>query len=147
MSIDHTHFSPVTSLAGGALIGSAVSLLALGLGRIAGISGMLAAALRPNRSSRSWQLAFCAGLLASPWLWQAFRPLPAIQAQASWERWLLAGLLVGYGARLAGGCTSGHGVCGLSRGSPRSLLATASFMLTGFLVVWLDRHGLRVPRS
>jgi hypothetical protein len=141
MTIDWLHFTPWTALAGGALIGLAAALLWWLTGRIAGISGLVGGLLTlPD----DWplRLAFTVGLIAAPLLWQWFAPLPAIERSASLAWMLAAGLVVGVGVKLGSGCTSGHGVCGLARLSPRSLAATLSFMATGFITVWLLRHVL-----
>ncbi len=141
MTIDWLHFTPWTALAGGALIGLAAALLWWLTGRIAGISGLVGGLLTlPD----DWplRLAFTMGLIAAPLLWQWFAPLPAIERSASLAWMLAAGLVVGVGVKLGSGCTSGHGVCGLARLSPRSLAATLSFMATGFITVWLLRHVL-----
>ncbi len=136
-------FDPVSALLGGALIGLAAVLLMLLNGRIAGVSGIFAAALAPGAEDRAWRFAFLAGLVAAPLLLAAVGdPLPAPLMPASWAVVVAAGLLVGFGTRLSGGCTSGHGVCGLSRLSPRSIVATAAFMATAMVVVALVRHGL-----
>lgn len=141
MTIDWLHFTPWTALAGGALIGLAAALLWWLTGRIAGISGLVGGLLTlPD----DWplRLAFTVGLIAAPLLWQWLAPLPAIERSASLAWMLAAGLVVGVGVKLGSGCTSGHGVCGLARLSPRSLVATLSFMATGFITVWLLRHVL-----
>jgi uncharacterized membrane protein YedE/YeeE len=139
------NFTPVSSAAGGMMIGLAVVLLWLGLGRIAGISGIVGGivsgilAVRPD--DIGWRAAFLAGLLAAPLLLDAAGALPAQTPVAgSTGLLILAGLLVGYGTRLGSGCTSGHGVCGLARLSPRSLVATGLFMATAAAVVFLVRH-------
>lgn len=142
MSIDLSAFTPLTALAGGALIGLAAVLLVLFNGRIAGISGIIAALLPPRPQPRAWRLAFVGGLLAAPWLYQLFFPLPAASSPSAWPVLVPAGLLVGFGTRLGSGCTSGHGVCGLSRLSMRSLVATLVFMATGFATVFVVRHLL-----
>lgn len=123
------NFTPYSALLGGALIGlSAVMLMAL-LGRVAGISGILASAAEQKGEERGWRLAFLAGLVIAPALyWALSGAKPAFELQAGPVLIVLAGLLVGFGARLGSGCTSGHGVCGLSRLSPRSLAAAAVFM-------------------
>ena len=134
-------FDPVSALIGGVLIGLAAVLLMLLNGRIAGVSGILGEALAGE--GRPWRLAFLAGLVAAPLLLGAFGdPLPAPRMPASFTIVVAAGLLVGFGTRLGGGCTSGHGVCGVARLSPRSLLATAIFMATAMMVVAIMRHGL-----
>lgn len=147
MDIDWNAFTPISALAGGALIGLASAWLILANGRIAGISGILAGLLprdpaSPGHGTRSWQLAFILGLLAGPAIWVLFHPLPAIEINASFPLLIVAGLLVGMGTRFASGCTSGHGVCGLSRLSLRSLAATVTFMCGGFATVYLVRHLL-----
>nr|WP_312986743.1 YeeE/YedE family protein [Comamonas koreensis] len=142
MSLDLSAFTPLAALAGGALIGLAAVLLVLFNGRIAGISGIVAALLPPRPQPGAWRLAFVAGLLAAPWLYQLFAPLPAASSPAAWPLLVLAGLLVGIGTRLGSGCTSGHGVCGLSRLSLRSLVATLCFMVSGFATVFVLRHVL-----
>ncbi|GAB2822148.1 YeeE/YedE family protein [Comamonas piscis] len=142
MSIDLPAFTPLTALAGGALIGLAAVLLVLFNGRIAGISGIIAALLPPRPQPSAWRLAFVGGLLAAPWLYQLFFPLPTASSPSAWPVLVLAGLLVGFGTRLGSGCTSGHGVCGLSRLSMRSLVATLVFMTTGFATVFVVRHLL-----
>lgn len=144
MTIDWAHFTPWSALAGGILLGLATGLFVLANGRIAGISGLLGSLLNPKASGRLDSLLFVAGLLLAPWLWQAFAALPAIEMQAGVPGLLLAGLLVGFGARLGAGCTSGHGICGLSRLSPRSLIATLCFMGTGFATVFVVRHLIGV---
>ena len=140
MTIDWLHFTPVAALIGGALIGLAASLLVLARGRIAGISGILAGLLvRPQAGDVGWRAAFVVGLLVAPLLLEIANPLII---EAGPVRLIAAGLLVGLGTRYGSGCTSGHGVCGLSRRSPRSLVATLVFMAAGFAVVYLMRHVL-----
>lgn len=142
MTIDWLHFSPWTALAGGLLIGVAASAFVLLNGRIAGISGILGGLLRPARGDVAWRLAFLGGLVLAPLAWALFAPLPAVRIDAGDGTLVAAGLLVGLGTRYGAGCTSGHGVCGLSRLSPRSLVATAAFMLAGFVTVFLVRPWL-----
>ena len=139
MSIDWLHFTPWSALAGGALIGLAASLLIALNGRIAGVSGLLAGALEGGEG-RGEKALFILGLLLAPLLWQGFAELPAVQLGSSAVLLGLAGLLVGFGSRYGAGCTSGHGVCGLARLSPRSLLATLCFMASGFVTVFILRH-------
>ncbi|WMD19470.1 YeeE/YedE family protein [Achromobacter seleniivolatilans] len=139
MTVDWSAFTPANGAAGGLLIGAAAVLLMLGAGRIAGISGILGGLLPPERGSR-WRLAFLLGLCVSPWLYTLGAALPAMVVEAGTGRLILAGLLVGAGTRFASGCTSGHGVCGLSRGSRRSFVATAIFMAAGFAMVYVLRH-------
>ena len=140
--IDWAHFTPWTSLAGGVLIGTAAAMLLLLNGKIAGISGILGGLLRPRGGDIGWRVAFIAGLVAAPLLYQLVTPLPAVQIDAGTGLLIAAGLLVGLGTRYGSGCTSGHGVCGLSRLSPRSLVATAAFMAAGFVTVFIVRHLL-----
>jgi uncharacterized membrane protein YedE/YeeE len=138
-----TPFDPVSALVGGCLIGIASVLLVLLTGRIAGVSGIFAGVLAGAGGDRGWRLAFIAGLIAAPLLAALVgHPLPNPQMPDSWILVVVAGLLVGFGTRLAGGCTSGHGVCGVARLSPRSLIATAIFMLTAVAVVAVMRHAL-----
>jgi len=140
VNIAWASFTPAAALAGGLLIGVAASWLVLFNGRIAGISGMLGGLL-DRASDWSWRLAFVLGLLLAPLLWSGLiGPLPPMQLDAPIPRLLLAGMLVGVGTRLASGCTSGHGVCGLSRLSARSLVATLTFMGAGFATVYVVRH-------
>ena len=147
MNIDWNAFTPWASLAGGLLIGLASALYVLGNGRIAGIAGIVGSPLRalatggrlaPERS----RLLFIVGLLVAPWAWQLFAPLPAATVSAGWPLLVLAGLLVGVGVRMGNGCTSGHGVCGLSRLSLRSLANVLAFMGAGFATVFVVRHVL-----
>ncbi|MEG0920368.1 MAG: YeeE/YedE family protein [Comamonas sp.] len=143
MHIDLSAFTPWSALIGGALIGLAAVLLALFNGRIAGISGIVGTLLPPYQSGRrTWQIAFVLGMLAAPLLYSLFAPVSAAPSPASWPVLIAAGLLVGFGTRLGSGCTSGHGVCGLSRLSLRSLVATLCFMATGFATVFMVRHVL-----
>lgn len=140
MTIDWIHFTPWSSLAGGLLIGLATALLLLLSGRIAGVSGIVGGLLRPGRGDMAWRLAFVAGLLAAPLVFSAAAPLPLAVIDTSPVTLVVAGLLVGVGTRYGSGCTSGHGVSGLARGSLRSAVATVSFMAAGFLMVFLVRH-------
>lgn len=134
-------FDPVSALAGGALIGAASVLLMLLTGRVAGISGIFGGALAFGPGDRSWRLTFVAGLIAAPLLPRlAGTAMPVPDMPGSWLVIVAAGLLVGFGARLGGGCTSGHGVCGIARLSARSITATIIFMATAALVVALLRH-------
>ena len=138
--IDWSNFTPWSSLAGGLLIGLAAALFLFLNGRIAGISGILGGLLRPAAGDMAWRVAFILGLVGAPLLFQLFSPLPAVQIDADTATLVAAGLLVGVGTRYGSGCTSGHGVCGLSRLSPRSLVATGAFMAAGFVTVFLVRH-------
>jgi uncharacterized membrane protein YedE/YeeE len=142
MNIDWIHFTPLASLGGGLLIGLGAAVLLLANGRIAGISGIAGGLLRPARGDIGWRLAFLLGLLAAPLIWLAMRAMPPAQIDDTPALLALSGLLVGLGTRFGNGCTSGHGVCGIARLSPRSLVATACFMLAGFLTVYLVRHVL-----
>ncbi len=142
MTLDWTHFTPWTSLAGGILIGAAAAMLVLLNGRIAGISGIVGGLLTPRRADIGWRLAFVAGLFAAPLLVTVFGQTPMPRIDAGFGMLAAAGLLVGIGTSYGSGCTSGHGVCGLSRLSPRSLAATAAFMLAGIATVFLARHVL-----
>ncbi len=140
MTIDLPHFTPGLSLVGGMVIGAAAAVLALWLGRIAGISGILGGLLALPRRDMAWRVAFLAGLIGAPLLVAlAGRPVVA-DIDAGWTEILAAGFIVGIGTRYASGCTSGHGVCGLSRGSVRSLVATLTFMAAGFVTVLVQRH-------
>ena len=140
MSVDWTAFTPWTSLTGGVVIGLAAALLLLVNGRVAGISGIVGGLLRPRAGEFGWRLAFMAGLLMAPLVYAMAGQRPPITIDAGYPVLIVAGLLVGLGTRYAGGCTSGHGVCGLSRLSPRSLVATLSFMAAGFATVYVVRH-------
>jgi uncharacterized membrane protein YedE/YeeE len=144
MSIDWNHFTPLAALAGGVLIGIAAAMFALLNGRIAGISGVLGGLLRPAKGDRAWRIAFVLGLVGAPALYLLAAALPKPQIDAGYGALILAGLLVGIGTRYGAGCTSGHGVCGLSRLSPRSLVATAAFMGAGFVTVFVARHLLGI---
>ena len=143
MNIDWTHFTPWASLIGGLLLGVASAVFILINGRILGISGILGGLLPPKVGDIGWRVAFLLGMLAAPTVFMALAPAglasePRIDA-GFWTV-IAAGLLVGIGTRYASGCTSGHGVCGLSRLSPRSLVATLSFMGAGFFIVYIVRH-------
>jgi uncharacterized membrane protein YedE/YeeE len=140
VTIDWTNFTPMASLAGGLLIGLSAALLVLFNGRIAGISGILGGLLRPGRGDIAWRVAFLLGLVLAPLAYALVQPLPVGQADTGTGMLVAAGLLVGLGTRYGSGCTSGHGVCGLSRLSPRSLAATLSFMAAGFATVFAVRH-------
>lgn len=144
MSIYWEAFTPWSSLAGGVLIGLAAALMVVLLGRIAGISGIVGGLLQGatwrSVSQWGWRAAFVVGMLGAPLLWQMFAPLPAMQMPSNPVVIIVAGLLVGFGTRLGSGCTSGHGVCGLSRLSIRSLAATLMFMATGVVTVFVMRH-------
>lgn len=140
MTIEWNAFTPYASLAGGVLIGVAAAMFVLLNGRIAGISGILSGLLKPVKGDIAWRLVFVLGLVGSPMLYALFASVPTPRIDASWAALVLAGLLVGVGTRYGSGCTSGHGVCGLSRLSPRSLAATATFMGAGFVTIYVIRH-------
>ena len=145
MTIDWNHFTPWASLAGGVLLGLASALFILLNGRILGISGILGGLLPPKRTDSLWRLSFLAGLFAAPWVVQALAPVGWLEApriDASTGLVLIAGVLVGLGTRYGAGCTSGHGVCGVSRLSPRSMAATGLFMAAGFATVFVLKHML-----
>lgn len=144
IDIAWSQFTPGAALTGGLLIGLAAASFLLLNGRIAGISGILGGLLVPARRDILWRVAFLAGLVGTPSLWLLFSEHPPIQVDAGYPALIVAGLLVGIGTRYGSGCTSGHGVCGLSRLSPRSLVATLSFMATGFLTVFVIRHLMGV---
>jgi uncharacterized membrane protein YedE/YeeE len=136
-------FDPISALVGGALIGLASVLLMLLTGRIAGVSGILGGALTRGGNDRDWRLVFIAGLIVAPLISGSVGySLPMPQMPDSWALIAIAGLLVGFGSRLGSGCTSGHGVCGIARFSPRSLAATIIFMFTAMVVVAIVRHGI-----
>lgn len=140
MTIDSLAFTPWPALAGGVLIGLGAGLFAVVNGRIAGISGLLGSLLQQGGEGRREKLAFLLGLLAAPLLWGIFATLPSPRFTTASSTLIVAGLLVGLGTRYGSGCTSGHGVCGLSRLSPRSAVATLCFMATGFATVYVVRH-------
>ena len=141
ITIDWLHFTPASAFAGGLLIGLAAALLILLEGRIAGISGIVGGLLQPLRKGDvAWRMAFALGLVAAPLLYRALAELPQSRIDAGWATLVVAGLLVGFGSRLGSGCTSGHGVCGLSRRSPRSLVASIVFMTAGFATAFAGRH-------
>lgn len=142
MLIDWQNFTPWASLAGGALIGLAAALLLLCNGRIAGVSGIVGGLIKPRLHDASWRIAFVGGLIVAPLIWQLFNQLPTIQIDADYGLLIIAGLLVGIGTRYGAGCTSGHGVCGISRLSPRAIIATLTFMAAGFVTVYVVRHLL-----
>ena len=140
MSIDWNAFTPASALIGGAIIGGAAALFAVLNGRIAGVSGILGGLARPQAGDISWRVAFVLGLVAAPIAWGLLATLPEIRVDTSYPVLVAAGLLVGVGTRYGGGCTSGHGVCGVSRASPRSVAATLAFMAAGFATVYVVRH-------
>jgi uncharacterized membrane protein YedE/YeeE len=140
MTIDWANFTLFPSLVGGLMIGSAAALFLFFNGRIAGISGIVGGLLRPASGDIGWRLAFIAGMVSAPLVYGWVLPLPDIHISADMPTLVIAGLLVGIGTRYGSGCTSGHGVCGLSRRSPRSLVATLAFMFAGFVTVYIARH-------
>jgi len=140
--IDWHNFTPWTSLLGGLLIGIAAAILILFNGRIAGVSGILGGLIKPRLHEVSWRSAFLLGILLSPALWNLWLAAPIVLIEANDTLIIVAGLLVGLGTRYGAGCTSGHGICGISRLSPRSIVATLTFMLTGFVTVYIMRHAL-----
>ncbi|KGF82857.1 YeeE/YedE [Massilia sp. JS1662] len=142
MTIDWLHFTPWASLAGGILIGLATALLLLANGRVAGISGILGGLLRPSRGDIAWRVTFILGLFVAPLVWLTMGAMPPAQIDHSPALLAAGGLLVGVGTRFGSGCTSGHGVCGIARLSPRSLLATVCFLAAGFVTVFVVRHVL-----
>ncbi len=142
MNIDWMHFTPESALAGGMVIGIATAILLLLGGRIAGISGIVGGLFKWHSGDMGWRIAFVTGLIMAPMIWQLFNALPAIHIEAGYGTLAVAGLIVGIGTRYGSGCTSGHGVCGLSRMSPRSIVATAIFFTTGIATVYVIRHLL-----
>ena len=144
MTIDWSAFTPWSAAIGGVVIGLAAALLVLVNGRVAGISGIVGGVLKPRDGDISWRVAFVAGLLLAPVAYAVIAAYPYATIDASYPVLIVAGVLVGIGTRFAGGCTSGHGVCGLSRLSPRSLAATLSFMAAAFLTVYVVRHAIGV---
>ncbi len=147
MTIDWNSFTPRSALAGGVLIGLATALYLLGNGRVAGIAGIVAGPLRAvlmgaSLAAERVRLLFIGGLLLAPWLWRLVAPLPAARVDVGWPLVIAAGTLVGVGVRMGNGCTSGHGVCGLSRLSLRSLANVLAFMGAGVVTVFVVRHAL-----
>ena len=140
MHIDWNHFTPWSALFGGLLLGLASAVFILVNGRILGISGIVGGLLRPWAGDTTWRVAFVLGLLVAPALYVLLAGPLTVTVDAGWGTVAVAGLLVGIGTRYGAGCTSGHGVCGLSRLSPRSLVATLVFMGAGFATVFVVRH-------
>ncbi len=138
--IDVHNSTPWSALVGGLILGLAALIFILVNGRIVGISGILGGLLIPTKGDVLWRVAFLAGLIMAPLIYHLFATLPTIHVNASYPILVIAGLLVGVGTRFGSGCTSGHGICGLSRMSPRSLAATGAFMATGFITVFIIRH-------
>ncbi|WP_433586957.1 YeeE/YedE family protein [Providencia alcalifaciens] len=144
MTIDWVNFTPWSAAIGGILIGLAAAILLILNGRIAGISGILAGVLKPAKGDTAWKLAFIVGILVAPLLFTAFVYAPEVTITTSTPLLIAAGLLVGFGTRLGGGCTSGHGICGMARFSRRSIIAVVIFMLVAFITVAVINHfGLR----
>lgn len=144
MIVDWNAFTPWPALAGGVLIGLAAAMFVLLNGRIAGISGVIGGLLKPTKGDIGWRAAFVLGLVVAPLVYGLFQLPPTLQIDAEYAALVVAGLLVGMGTRYGSGCTSGHGICGLSRLSPRSLVATATFMSGGFATVFVVRHLLGI---
>ncbi len=142
MTIDWNHFTPWSTLVGGGLIGISVALLVLLNGCIAGITGIIGGLFKPVKGDTVWRVTFTLGLILAPMVWLLFGELPEITIDAGYQLLIVAGIVVGFGTRLGSGCTSGHGACGISRLSPRSIIATVMFMGTGFLTVFIVRHLL-----
>jgi uncharacterized membrane protein YedE/YeeE len=140
MTIDWTSFTPWASLSGGVIIGIAAAMFILLNGRIAGISGILGGLLIPKKGDVLWRALFVIGMVLAPTAWLLTGPLPEMQIDAGYPLLIIAGLIVGISTRYGSGCTSGHGVCGISRLSPRSIVATLAFMFTGFVTVYIVRH-------
>lgn len=140
MHIDWANFTMWQSLAGGLLIGLAAALLLYFNGRIAGISGIVGGLLRPAKGDIGWRLAFISGLMISSFVYMIAKPLPVSIIDADITTLIIAGVMVGFGTRYGSGCTSGHGVCGISRGSLRSFAATASFIGAGVLTVYFVKY-------
>lgn len=136
MTIDWIRFSPVMAFSGGLLIGSAAAAFILFHGRVMGVSSILGGLLRAAKGDRDWRVSFLGGLIAAPLLAKLAGLAPAVRIEQSFLGLIIAGLLVGFGTSLGNGCTSGHGVCGIARLSPRSFIATLIFMAFGMLTVW-----------
>ena len=144
-SINWLDFTPGASLIGGMLIGLAASILVIFRGKVAGISGIVAGLMEtgsPSQGHHRWRVMFLIGLVGSSFVYQFFAPLPQSNISASLGTLIVAGLLVGFGTRMGSGCTSGHGICGLSRLSLRSLIATISFIFSGFVICYLFLHAI-----
>jgi uncharacterized membrane protein YedE/YeeE len=140
MQIDWLSFTPIPALVGGMILGLAAALYMLLHGRILGISGIVSGLLHPHASDFAWRLILILGLLTAPFLASFFGIFPVVGIDSSWLVIVVAGLFVGFGSQYGSGCTSGHGICGLSRLSPRSLAATLAFMSAGFVTVFVSRH-------
>ncbi len=141
---DFTHSAYIASLLGGLLIGTAATMFVLLNGRVAGISGILGGLLQAEKGDKIWRVLFLLGMAAAPFVYRIASDLPLVTIEAGTTQLIIAGLLVGLGTRYASGCTSGHGVCGISRGSIRSIAATLTFMTAGFITVYLTRHLLEL---
>lgn len=139
---DFTHTAYIASLSGGLLIGISAAMFVLLNGRIAGISGILAGLIQADKEDKIWRVMFVLGMVTAPFVYQIAFDLPPVTIEAGTAKLIIAGLLVGLGTSYASGCTSGHGVCGISRGSIRSIAATLTFMMTGIITVYLTRHLL-----
>ena len=142
MFIAWHEFTPWTALAGGMLIGLAAAMFVLLNGRIAGISGVIGGLFKPSKGDLAWRVAFVLGLVGAPWIYTLVAAIPHPRIDASFGALVVAGLLVGVGTRYGSGCTSGHGVCGLARFSPRSMVATVAFMAAAFATVFVIRRCL-----
>jgi len=140
MDLDWAHFTPEAALVGGIAIGLAATGFAWVLGRVLGVSGIIGGLLAARPGDRAWRWAFLLGLAAAPWVWSGWVGRPFMLVEAGHGRLLLAGLLVGIGTRMGSGCTSGHGVCGMTRLSLRSIVATLTFMATAVATVYLTHH-------
>lgn len=140
MSIDWANFTPLASSIGGLLIGLAVSILIIFNGKVTGISGIVGGLLKPTRDDLFWRVAFLCGLVSAPIVYRLAAPIPKINIDSSIWIVAIAGILVGFGSRYGSGCTSGHGVCGISRLSKRSFIATLCFIFSGLVTVFFVRH-------
>lgn len=138
--IDWSSFTPLNAALGGLVIGLATTLLLILAGRIAGISGIVGGLFRLSQGDMGWRIAFVAGLLLAPWVYRWVAVLPPVEIHTSYGLLVLAGLIVGMGTRYGSGCTSGHGVCGLSRLSPRSIVATIIFITMAMATTYVIRH-------
>jgi hypothetical protein len=141
MQIDWFSFTPIPSLLGGMILGIAAALYVLLHGRILGVSGIISGLLHPKLSDSAWRVSLILGLVSAPFMAALFFGIfPVVEIESDWIAIVIAGLLVGFGSHYGSGCTSGHGICGLSRLSPRSLVATLAFMCAGFVTVFILRH-------
>ena len=135
-----TDFTPITALIGGSLIGISAVVFLLFNGRIAGISSIISGAFKPVSTSPQWRWCFLLGLILSPLFISLFSKSITIEIDADWSLLAIAGFLVGFGSYLGSGCTSGHGICGIGRLSPRSIVATCIFMAVAVFVVFITKH-------